>query len=705
MSENETKLQFDYSVWTPNTKVLLCQVPWDNSYRDVVMFSTIQERDEYFSSLSKNNKAISIDNMVYLRYGEPIRISVPFSAVNRCNYIIAKNPIQPVPSIGGVRSPDTFYYFINDIRYIAPNTTELDIQLDVWTTYIDRVTFGQCYIERSHIGIANENSTINNLNNYLIEPEGFEIGLDYYGANVKNFSFISDTPYAVITSTADLTTDFGNINNPNLDSSKGSVNDGIPSGSISYIIEGSDFVQFMTIMSGYPWISQCIQSITIIPSNFVSKGKELNFQGTLKIWELQSTPDGLEQIVIDNASSLFQIPSRYKNLLKFYTRPYTTIECTNYQGSTLNFSLNEVYTPNKIRFDVESVICPPFCKVMVYPQRLHDENAVNVKQDYKTMGEGREFEGTAYIESGDQIEAAIVYDNFPQCSIVNNQYLNILASTVHSRSYQEQAASWSQQKALNAANLSYAQSSKAIDASLNSTDISNNAAWGMNEIANQKALWGGIGGAIGGAGSAASGNIGGGLVQAGQSIANTGLNMIWNDASTAISTSTALMQAMNNAELNRYNRDTNYEYAQYAANGDYAVAIQSIQAKVDDARLTPPTVSGTVGGDAFNFSNGYYGLIVKFKQPAMHFIRQIGDFWLRYGYAINRFMVPPKNLTCMTKVTYWKMQNSMIFADIPEMHKNAIRGILEKGVSVWRKPQEINNIDLGDNEPLEGIKY
>ena len=40
---------------------------------------------------------------------------------------------------------------------------------------------------------------------------------------------------------------------------------------------------------------------------------------------------------------------------------------------------------------------------------------------------------------------------------------------------------------------------------------------------------------------------------------------------------------------------------------------------------------------------------------------------------------------------------------MPETYKQAIRGILEKGVTVWSNPNDIGNIDTADNEPLEGI--
>lgn len=80
--------QFNYSVWTPDTVVTCCNVPWDSSYRDIVRFDSDQAREEYFSSLA--GYSFRVNGMVYLRYNDPIRVNIPFHEVNSCNYIIVK---------------------------------------------------------------------------------------------------------------------------------------------------------------------------------------------------------------------------------------------------------------------------------------------------------------------------------------------------------------------------------------------------------------------------------------------------------------------------------------------------------------------------------------------------------------------------------------------------------------------------------------
>src|SRR5690606_30645779 len=131
-------------------------------------------------------------------------------------------------------------------------------------------------------------------------------------------------------------------------------------------------------------------------------------------------------------------------------------------------------------------------------------------------------------------------------------------------------------------------------------------------------------------------------------------------------------------------RDTNKNYADYATKGDYQNTVNSINAKVEDAKLTQPTTAGTSGGDAFMLAVDSLAIRAKIKMVPQGARKTIGDYWLRYGYAINRFAQMPANYQCMETFTYWKVKESYIIsAQCPEPMKQALRGIFEKGVTVW----------------------
>lgn len=710
----EYENRFNYSVWTPNTTILMCNVPWDSSYRDVVRFDSDKERDAYFASRTSDGYAFTLNGLVYLRYGEPVRVNAPFDMVTRCNYMVVKNSMQPISPTEG-RQPDVFYYFINDAKYLAPNTTQVNVQLDVWMTYYDRINFNLCYVNKGHVGIANENSTIDNLSDYLTDAEGLNIGDEYEIADIAIDSFLNEPPYIVIMCTADLTAGFGTVSNPTLKTATGSINDGMPSGSAVYACNSENFLALMGKLQDAPWVSQCISMVTVVPARFVQNATSTTVAGIDMLVMPDSPAENIRSMDVPNVMGMFHIPERYRNLLKFYTSPYCVIEMTGYNGGevVLKPECLELDNDDGISIFTNTVVAPPDIRAYSYVAGYNTAKGVggSVDADYYLPSGGDPFPHSEYNEEG--LDIAIQFGNFPQFSLVNNQYIYYLASNRNRLAYQFSSADWSQQKALTAAQLSFNQSGANMQNAWANQQVANQANWALSGISQEKSLWGGAtsmaSSGVGALGAAASGNAGSaaaGVANMALAGANTALNADWINRTTATQVGAATATTQNNIGLQGYIRDTNYDYAVYAANGDYETAIQGIQAKVQDARLTQPSTSGQNGGDAFNFCKGYMGVRLKFKRLKPNFMRQVGDFWLRYGYYVNRWIVPPADLKCMENFTYWKMQSvSLDSSEVPELFKESIRGIFEKGVTVWNDPNKMYKVDLADNEPVKGVRY
>lgn len=722
----EYQNQFDYSVWTPNTEITCATVPWDSSYRDIVRFDSNELRDEYFDVVKQYGYSFNLNGMVYLRYGEPVRVNAPFSMINQCNYLIVRNPIQPVPDTAsgfGVpkRKPDVFYYFIKDVTYIAPNTTQLNVQLDVWQTYYDRLSFGMCYINKGHIGIANENSTQYNLRDYLTDTEGLNIGDEYDVTYQWFFNFQDETPYIVIMSNTNLEDDYGSVSNPKLRTSTGDINDGMPSGSRSYALTADNFIEFMRNIADYPWVSQGITMITVVPRIFCQVSPSTTTIAGVQANRLAPNPDAdATTFEIYNIFDNYDIPDRYKHLYKFYTAPYSFIEMTGLNGGEIVLK-NECMSIGKTTsghndgafVSTRSVCAPPMIRGLVMPLGYNTSGTSSDSGDYNVDyyapdGTSR----TTTLGGGEYMDMCVQFDNFPQFSIVNNMYLYTMASNIHSLQYQFQNADWSQQKALMGASLSYNQATQGMNTAWANQQTANQANWALSGISQEKNVWNGVQGVVsnglGAVGSLAredvGGAIGGALSAAGSGV-NAALNADWINRTTSAQVGAATQTTQNNIANQQYVRDTNYDYARFAAKGDYENAIAGIQAKVQDAKLTQPSTSGQNGGDPFNMCNGFCGILFKWKRLKTNFLVQVGDFWLRYGYYVNRWMEPPQNLKCMSNFTYWKMQQVQVNGTLPEVFKETIRGIFEKGVTVWTNPNNINSIDLADNEIVKGVKY
>ena len=204
---------FNYAVWTANTTVQCANVPWSADYRDVVYFTNQSTLDSYLAA--QGGPTAAFTGLTYAKPGRPIRVNLPFNAMNQYNYLRVTNPAQPVI---GADPTTSFYYFITHMEYIAPNVTEIQVQLDVWQTYGRKVKFGNCYIERGHVGIANGANFDDNGRSWLTVPEGLDVGNEYTIANAWEYDIINlrDATTAndygiIVASTIEITNDTGTV--------------------------------------------------------------------------------------------------------------------------------------------------------------------------------------------------------------------------------------------------------------------------------------------------------------------------------------------------------------------------------------------------------------------------------------------------------------------------------------------------------------
>lgn len=116
-------------------------------------------------------------------------------------------------------------------------------------------------------------------------------------------------------------------------------------------------------------------------------------------------------------------------------------------------------------------------------------------------------------------------------------------------------------------------------------------------------------------------------------------------------------------------------------------------------RNNAPVSYGSFGGDPTPDLFRYRGVQVRVKTQTEAAIRQTGDQFLRYGYAYEgNWNV--KTLAVMPKFSYWECAEVWLDSDtdIMEEAKNAIRTMLEGGVTAWTNPDEIGKVGLYENQ-------
>lgn len=163
---------------------LLKNVPLDNTYSDVIKFSSLAEQQNYFISKTKHvfsNLSIQrVNYSVAPQDRPPLSCTVPINAetIYDCNYIMFQNS-----NYGN----KWFYAFITNIGYVSPNVSKIFYNIDDFQTWQFDFTIGPSYVEREH---TNDDTIGNNLvpepikvSEYLVNTSS--VGPEY---NVESFS-------------------------------------------------------------------------------------------------------------------------------------------------------------------------------------------------------------------------------------------------------------------------------------------------------------------------------------------------------------------------------------------------------------------------------------------------------------------------------------------------------------------------------------
>lgn len=708
----ETPQKLTPNTWPVGTEVTLMQVPWDANYRDIVIWDDVQQRNAYLDAQALNGTGWRSKRFSYCRPNEPISVPVPYSAAFKYNYVVVQNPMQPVD---GEEQPLKLCYFILSTDYVAPGTTQLTLQLDVIQTYQFGVCLGNMFVERGHMGVSNavfkngvQNLQGQYLRKYLNVPEGLDIGDSYVLANHEWYPLTDASTFdigkIIIISSADLAADPGTTDNPNLNVADGQNADGIPSGCNVYTMDLSTFKAVLNAMKEKSWVAQCIQSVSTFPARLLSAGTDVQLFGNSGVtMQFLGETDTLEMPLKTYATTgnIYQqlsngVPDGYHDLYKAYTYPYSVIELTAYNGNSV-FVKPELVYGNTLALTVIGCAVAPFARIGVFPtnygQAFEGGQPVNYNQ-YTWHG----FDGsdhTGVIPSGEFLDSCLWLADFPQFSIVNSNYITYLASTAHTRAYQYESAGWQNAKSNAASDLAYTQAMN--QTALNEANRYDQGPIGAPQIANYAGQ--------------ALGAIESGLNRlTGQPAVSSNEVTLAGAANYLAQRQTGNLAFNATQDLSRQVAGQNLDYAKYAARGDYANQIAAINATVQDAALQAPSTVGQMGGQGFMWKNGLVGFAVNYKTAGGAAMRTVCDFWARYGYKIQRFYnFGNANMTAlkvMNHFSYWKVSETYITcAKANEAEKDAIRGVLEKGVTVWGNPSEIGNIAPVVNAPLYNIAY
>lgn len=124
----------------PSGKILIGRVPFDNSYRHTLTFSSVSEQTSFM--MGRMDSSLEKDTYTYVRMNNSIRVMFNAERLYTYDYVMYQNLNY---------GSKWFYAFIIGVNYVNENCTELVLELDVMQTWYFDYTLKSCFVEREHV--------------------------------------------------------------------------------------------------------------------------------------------------------------------------------------------------------------------------------------------------------------------------------------------------------------------------------------------------------------------------------------------------------------------------------------------------------------------------------------------------------------------------------------------------------------------------
>lgn len=394
---------FDYTRWNEKTTIKLCNVIWNSDYVDVVKWDTNAKRDSWFDSLTDvwTTELKTAARVVPEGY---VKLPIPYDIMARYNYLFIDMPIatssdNPIDyeSDEGIRR---WYFFVNNIQYLAPNATQVYVVPDVWTNFQNDIDITYMLLERGHAPVAysdTETYLANPIanNRYLLAPD---VNFDNAGIT-RSSSFVpfgNGTKYVCIASTCspDLVSSLGTVTENSDYNSGGTItysndparygyqlivnglsmgngrdysnantpakvgfSDGLIANNLTvYAIAATECYGSGTFFADV--IKTCPQFLTTVKACFVvddaciTRGTTYTIAGHT-LYKCVGKSSTLLTKALNVAD--FGYPSELQRFAKLYTSPYAQLEITDNDGRTYEVNIEETTT-----LSVKSIVSVAF---------------------------------------------------------------------------------------------------------------------------------------------------------------------------------------------------------------------------------------------------------------------------------------------------------------------------------------------------------
>lgn len=406
---------FDYARWNGKVSFKLLNVLWNSNYADVPYFDTEEKRDEWFDA--QDGYVGTLESLFNNTPENSVKVPIPYNDAYRYNYLVVDMPVQtsvdnPINYEDSSIRVKRWFYFIEDITQAAPSTTELILSVDYWTTFIHDVQIPYLMLERGHAPMVQtsvETYLANPImNNEYLLADDFNYGNDtviqtsvykpigngkkyvlfcapyrYQDFDLFNSSAWSgeSTPpsyadqsnrWGYQLTVNDYAWKYGDADYSNSDLPiNNMIQTGILNGCECFAIEGSEARSFFNDCAEHcVHFLHGIKAMFILDESLFTKSQEFTFRGkTLYVADRKINTNNFTF-----TKAAFGFDSKYANITKLYTSPYSTLEITDDEGGVFSAKIENC---GNVQMHEEVALVYPFLNYNVFFSGINGAGSMN----------------------------------------------------------------------------------------------------------------------------------------------------------------------------------------------------------------------------------------------------------------------------------------------------------------------------------------
>lgn len=381
-------------------------------FSNTILFNSNQQRDQFFNT-SFESHSFSSNRFNFIRDRGTIEVSIPYHMMGGINYCKFKSDFEP----------DIIYYaYVMDYRYVNDNDTEISLLVDVIMTFCQGDTlskFNNLSVTRKHLSRSEYNSRIVELKN------NDDVIKTYTKKYTDTYDLIFDDLSILMQVSCSLSADFGDVDDPKIVSSEGITFDKITSPVNLYVVTKSEFNNLMEKLSKFPWITQNIRSVSLVPSILLENK-------TVKVNPTSFDFDHLYSLRNNGTTELNQFDTSLLRISKTINQMYQMYNLDPVEDKHLlrnEYTTTEVYTFNGDQLYIDNGQLSDKYGLFFrssYVMGYHNEVAIYV-ENYKSIEN----------EEGSFLNDAIFIRNFDDIPIMIDNYNLSMAKSANQRQLTE----------------------------------------------------------------------------------------------------------------------------------------------------------------------------------------------------------------------------------------------------------------------------